>query len=371
MKKARAASLAALCLAPPVMADDGLQVNGYFSTAYAKSDSEALYRDFINDEGTFRADSIAGLQVVTPINDRTSVTLQALARPRATGDDVRLNWAYASFALNEELTFRVGRIASPLFLISDYATVAYSYPWVRPPVEMYNLIDDFGHMDGGDFLYRTRVAGVDLLAQPFFGSFNAEVDSGAQIDVRKTFGLAVAATVRDFTLRLQHSRAEISVGQNLVVSQGAGMPVVQQTLVVADEAPISYSNIGLMYDRGLFLMAEASRIEVDDDDAPNVLPIGSTETEIESAYATLGYRFGAFLPHITYAETETPTPSAISTGNAQRSTSFGLRYDFAPSTALKLEYARITPRHGTAGFFASVPSEEDVKLYSVGVAVAF
>ena len=71
-------------------------------------------------------------------------------------------------------------------------------------------------------------------------------------------------------------------------------------------------------------------------------------------YATLGYRFGKWLPHITYAtidgKASTETPGAVTGGSLpaaglnfpiaiQTSVTAGLRYEVNDSAALKFEYA--------------------------------
>jgi hypothetical protein len=130
-------------------------------------------------------------------------------------------------------------------------------------------------------------------------------------------------------------------------------------------------------------------------------PFGDTE----AYYATLGYRFGKFLPHITFAsidgEASTVQPGAI-TGTAsslpvpggsfnfpvplQTSITAGLRYEVNDSAALKVEYQVVDVEQDPAelqaanqGFnyglfntnFSQQPPQNDVGLISVALDVIF
>ncbi len=127
-------------------------------------------------------------------------------------------------------------------------------------------------------------------------------------------------------------------------------------------------------------------------------------------YATLGYRFGKWLPHLTYAtidgKASTVTPQAVSCGETggcgpgvpyetplmnfpvaiQNSITAGLRYEVNDSAALKFEYAVVDVENDPTELaeanqgvnfglfdtsFTLMPPAEKVNVFSVALDVIF
>jgi hypothetical protein len=53
---------------------------------------------------------------------------------------------------------RVGRTDLDVFLLTDSRNIGFAYPWVRPPIELYDLVP-VTNSDGIGFSYRLPVAG--------------------------------------------------------------------------------------------------------------------------------------------------------------------------------------------------------------------
>ena len=87
-------------------------------------------------------------------------------------------------------------------------------------------------------------------------------------------------------------------------------------------------------------------------------------------YATLGYRFGRFLPHVTYAQLlDDNSSSDLGTGLEQDSLTLGLRYELGAAADLKLEVERVEPQDDTRGLL--MEPTDDVNIFSVAVDVIF
>jgi hypothetical protein len=110
------------------------------------------------------------------------------------------------------------------------------------------------------------------------------------------------------------------------------------------------------YDPGRwFLMAEASRSRTDS-------LLGATR----SAYASAGLRLGSFTPYLSVARVRATSPTRdpglpgagplneglnllLATIPQQTSQALGVRWDLVTDMALKLQYDRVTPHHGSRG----------------------
>ena len=79
--------------------------------------------------------------------------------------DLEADWAFASYSFSDQVQVRIGKIKLPTFLVSDFIEVGYSYPWIRPPQEVYTG-NPITSIVGGDLLFTPRWGGVEWLIQP-------------------------------------------------------------------------------------------------------------------------------------------------------------------------------------------------------------
>ena len=123
-----------------------VKLKGFFSAAGGFTTAEQYTSTALVDplyyglgkKVTFESDSLAGLQLNAPVTDNSEVVLQIVARGRATDQitdkyELNANWAYFNYHFKDNLTIKVGRVLMPVYLLSQYADVAYAYPWVKPP----------------------------------------------------------------------------------------------------------------------------------------------------------------------------------------------------------------------------------------------
>jgi len=139
-------ALAASLVFQPVHAAE-FTSSGFGTLGYARSDQSFSFDRFISERGTFRRDSLAGVQVV--------------AEP-ATDDEDRyrasMTWAFVSWRPSNDLLFRFGKQRIPLHLYSQTNSVGASHDFARPPIEMYSLSPN-NDMTGASFARMWDVGG--------------------------------------------------------------------------------------------------------------------------------------------------------------------------------------------------------------------
>lgn len=132
-----APSLLALAIASPAMASD-LNINGFLSVGATMLDDDKVEVAGADTQGGFKQNTILGLQVSKQVNDSTSVTGQLVSRG---SDDYSTEaaWAFVTYAANDNLDLRMGRLRIPAFYYSDFLEVGYTYNSIRPAEEVYRL----------------------------------------------------------------------------------------------------------------------------------------------------------------------------------------------------------------------------------------
>jgi hypothetical protein len=132
-------------------------------------------------------DSRFGAQLTANVTSQLSAVLQLVAE-QDFSDRFRpeVEWANIKYQLTPDFDVRIGRINVPLFLVSETRKVGYSNPWIRPPVELYN-IDPLTSNDGIDLSYRLHLGEVTSILSGAYGR-----------SYRVDFPLQNSVAVRDF-----------------------------------------------------------------------------------------------------------------------------------------------------------------------------
>lgn len=362
---------------------NGINFNGFLTIGASKSDTSVDSQDgTITENIGFEQDSRVGIQVSADINPRMNITAQLIGQGRKKSYDAKFDWGYVSYAVNDKVTVRAGKLKLPTFLISDYYEVGYAYPWVRPPQEVYTS-NPITALSGVDMLYRTTIGKSDLLFQPYFGTSRGEEalipqEALGMYDVM--FDPDVAGT--DTAVYTEFS-AENFIGFNASLgteafSVRAGYletDVSVSDFNVSDEDVI-FASVGLTADWNNYVVY-SEYFEREIKGAAN-----SAFPNQKGWYATFGYRMNKFLPHITYARLEdhnNPTNVAECGGAGymcgtplkQESVTLGLRYELDTASALKFEIQNIDPGTGTRGLFMNNTVGSNVNVFNIALDVVF
>ncbi|MYM24891.1 hypothetical protein GTP46_19865 [Duganella sp. FT135W] len=320
-------------------------------------------------------DSRLGVQLGVIVDSKWSAVLQLVSeRTLRDGYAPVVEWANIQYQATPDLSLRVGRIALPLFLTGDYRKAGYALPWVRPPVEPYGAIP-LSNSDGVDVNYRWHIGDVNNVTQLSLGRTELSLAPGAHAQARGLAGLSNTTTAGALTMRASLLTADLSVDIARSLFDGfrefgaQGEALVERYELSSKRACVA--SLGFNYDPGQwFAMGEIGRMNS-----------RSYLGDKTAAYFGAGYRFGDLTPYAVYsvsranmetsvagldvrrlAAAQAVTAAQLNAGlnqllaaiPRQNSVTLGLRWDLYPNYALKFQYDRVTPLHGSTGTLINV-----------------
>ena len=101
--------------------------------------------------------------------------------------------------------------------------------------------------------------------------------------------------------------------------------------------------------------------------------MGVDKMETTTGYAMMGYRFGDFMPHVTYGHWD------VKGGWGQKDITLGLRTELTSNTALKIDVKQVKQgdkynndvEENGYGLFNKKPEEDKVLIYGVALELVF
>lgn len=390
-----APSLLALAIASPAMAND-LNINGFLSVGASMLDDNKASIAGADNQGGFKNDTVLGLQVQKQVNDSTSATGQLVSRG---SDDYSTEaaWAFVTYAANDDLDLRMGRLRIPFFQYSDFLEVGYAFNWIRPPSEVYRV--PFSSLDGVDLTQRFSSGSIDGSVQIYYGRFQGDFNTGTDVyasDYRNFAGVALTTNMGNFGTRLSYHQAEIIMDTtDTTTALGAAVGAAGAIGLVPDGVDVGTAT-GNAALAGLTGVGDASAAEdfnftgqtsqfveaaLTYDDGTYSAVMEWTALEHESSLFLddqawligVAARIGDFTPHLTYT-TEKDSFDSGKEGEIQKqlpleseqsSIIVGLRYDYDSGTALKLEIQNNDEKTALGA------DGDSATLYSVAVDVVF
>jgi predicted porin len=379
-----AAGLALALMAQGAVALEEVRINGFVTAAGTTTDADSPYNiDLARDDVRFDGrDNRLGVQVSAQINERVSATAQLIARGGPDFFDVEADWAFVGYEVSDDFEIRAGKVKIPTFLVSDYLEVGYAYPWVRPPQEVYAL-NPITSLAGVDAIWAPRIGDATLLVQPYVGtSQGTGFTTGQQEFVNPGLppadrfppaGTEVEFDAKDFVginLALQFDVATIRAGYltTEVSSPFGDDPSTPGNEALIQDDSATFASVGLTVDWNDFVLYAEYATRDQDDGAEIGFP------DQDAYYATVGYRFGPFLPTVTYAAIE-PGKDEVPWAQEQTSVAVDLRYELGSGAALKFQALSVTPEDGKVGLFDGPVTIDDASadamVYSVALDVIF
>ena len=283
--------------------DQRFRVNGYATFGITQSD-EAVSYNGVGDELNFQRFSRAGIQMSFNMNPQSSVITQLVARG-ANDYNANMEWAYYRHQFNDNYSGKIGRIRGPYYMLSEYLDVGYAVPWAQMPAETYGLLDTFANIDGIDITWDGELGDYGLQVQGVYGKTTTD-----DFIVKDIYSVAATLISDEWSARVATAGAALSTGSG---SEGRIINLADQLYGNGTGAKDgSFASISFRYDPGdILLMGEYTLSEVD----------GVTQDQ-SSMFVTAGYRFGQWVPHITYGFHE-------STDDKDRETTIPLATDLA------------------------------------------
>ncbi|BFM15253.1 hypothetical protein R50073_14360 [Maricurvus nonylphenolicus] len=326
---------------------------------------------FYDEDFSFKPETNIGLQLSADLGDGLSVVAQLTAQG-ANDFDAEIEWLYVSYDINSQLNAKAGRQRIPFYSYSDYLDVGYAYHWIRPPQDVYNL--PISSYEGVSATYSGSVGDWDTSLMGYFGAGDNDTSSLMQLDTEKAIGIVLTGSYDWLELRVAYHELDVEV-PDFFGDGTDGRP-----FSAGNEETFEYASFGAKGNFGSFFTGFEYTTSSFSETPSFPFDTGSEGTD--SWYLTAGYRVGSWTPHITFSSNETEYETNDFGGDGllpdyrdghelvRETWTLGVRYDFHPSAALKIEYtdssdessSEITADAGKAG---------EVSTIAVGVDVIF
>lgn len=274
---------------------------------------------------SFDVDSNVGLQLTGKATDWLSGTVQVLSMQRLEKHiTTEVEWAYVKLTPINGLAIRGGRMALPMFAISDSRNVGYANTWIRPPTEVYGLAM-LSRFEGVDLSYRISLGSTSLNATVLGGSTSGSPSPGSTFDAKRLKGVNVQWELPWGSLRVGHVSTKPQLG-------------------ALGEDTYTFSGIGLIVDHKN-VVAQAEYVKRESETAP-------TMVDSTGWYVLGGYRLNSVLPFVSYASTKPKgTDGALSP--EQNTISAGVRWDAFSNASIKVQLDSVNAKDGSGVSFTT------------------
>ncbi len=364
--------------------DGRVTVNAYgtFGVAIGSDSDTEMFRTIsregpaLTKDATTNFDTRVGLQLEGRLNETVGVVWQGLlSRNLEDNTAVDTKWAYLRLRPFEWLDVKLGRYLLPTYQISDQLYVGYAHPWVRVPLEVYGITEKVDHADG--ILMRALWSHREINYEFGFswGQYKDEHD-GTKVDAEpRTF--SVTASKGNLSVRGMVAHAPVEI-ENPLFNGPFGLtnvlngPGATKTYDPTGGDDIWYYNLGFIYEDAEWLaMGEALQTDLSDNHAIS---------ENRAYTLTLGRHLGDWMPYVTYSRHEIINDEPDGAGGfpfgvtrqafinnrlyGQQTTSLGVRWDFHPGYALKLQADTTRVHDGEQGLYSPAP-RGNVRAYTM------
>lgn len=281
--------LLSACVSAATIAAPTANVSGFGSLGVVTTDSEqfGFRSDFSKPDGVFDGDvdfeqtSKLGLQLDMIASPTIDAVVQVIYRDQQDYTlDSLLNLAFVRYAPSPEWSFRAGRTAFDLFLLTEYRDIDFALPWAHVPNEIYGMIPH-RFVDGGDITYSRRWRDMTMSAKVFAGeseygvtAFSTEAVIPLNLD--NIIGLALDAHSFNWDFAFNHTRLKfdnqqvspLANGLAMLNQQVPGIEVIWPTAgIIAEHVDVNnregrYTSVGGQYRFGtVTVMSELAHID--------------------------------------------------------------------------------------------------------------
>ena len=189
--------------------------SGFLSLSAVKLDEKGFSLSGIDHTLSFDNDTILGGQLSAEFTSSLSVTGQVVARgfalDNSTNYQPTLDWLYLTYDVTPELRVRLGRLATPFYSVSEYFEIGAAYPWVRPPLDVYEpAMSPIKNFNGVSVVLRTNWNDWYVLSQLFTGQEENKT-AVYDINIHRVSGLNFSFSKHYFSLRIASILANVSL----------------------------------------------------------------------------------------------------------------------------------------------------------------
>lgn len=320
-------------------------------------------------------DSLIAGQVAVRITPELSAVVQVVAEQNYDGTyKPHVEWANVKYQFTPDLSVRIGRVELPTFLFSDTRKVGYTFPWVRPPVEVYSLLP-ITASDGGGFSYRLSFGDLINTTQgSYVQSDTPQPDNRGTAKARNSINVSDTIEYKSLTFRVSYQHAHLTIASldgfldTFSMFGPQGIDITDK--YTSDGKPVVTEVVGASYDPGRwFVISEWAHTR-----------LNSFLGENTGWYASGGYRAGQFTPYVTYSHESAesnfdpgltlaalpPSVAGFAAGlnaglnallqssPAQGTVSLGARWDCAKNVDLKIQFDHTRIGAGSDGTLINI-----------------
>lgn len=387
--------------------------SGFASVGAGKTNRDGMNFMNYDDHWSFDADSVVGLHFQGDLLPHLSFTGQLVAQGFHANDtddyQPEVDWLFLGYQWTPTLRMRVGRMRTPHYLYSESVNTGYSYPWARPPSNVYTFfLTPFYNFDGIDFTWNGDLGHLELDIQVFAGVMDGEYDEleiqaepvgGANLTLRgEQWLLRYGLIVNDTDIHSPGWQPYQAAFQQLASLTGDAVFEEAAGAFEAENEPYAYHALAGQWEEGNWtLIAEGYHISNRGDGFANTS---------KGWYTSIVYHIGNWSPYVTTGsydnilnedaiaalESSYATYPAGSLGlpaellrtgtieafksfrSKQRTWTVGTRYDVLPNTCIKAEVEYFDFQAGTTGLMIPSPGAKrpgDALLVSFVIDVVF
>lgn len=409
--------LGALAVSPAASVE--VSLSGFGTLGYSLSNQAFAYDRFIVNSGTFRRDSVIGLQMDANFGDGFAATVQVKGAPSSIDDrqyQSSVAWAFLAYRPTNDWLIRVGRQRMPLYLHSANFDVGVTYDFARLPTEMYSISPN-NEIDGLSFTKSWSIDDSETTLDGFWGQTNADVRLWSRYDAppllrsgpmfrRLSFeggGLVLSHKRNGSTYRIGYGSVMVRARDGNAVPvtfpfvntvfPGVGYYKVDDTLPGPEIPTVDRFRItSIILGTDLEL---ASGYRIVGEFARTLVPSTALSTESTRGYVSLLKRAGNWTPYVTLAflKSSSRTMSLYKKVNNstvpgfvpaadkinfsqragadqilafdQRSLAVGASYALSPTSKIKAELMRV--RIGEVSSLVDAPPGTDVRNKGINV----
>lgn len=297
---------------------------------------EILTADFYDvgqydNDITFNAESILALQAIVDLNSKFKITAQIVAKG-VDDFEPEFDWYYLTYQATDNLTLMAGRRNIPMYYFSEYSEVGYAYPWMRPPSNLYWW--QITQFNGVNAMYSFEFGEYSNTVTFFYGNEYSD-DNVEMLYYDKLYG-GSARTVNEIWTDIAGFNWNIS-GNNFDVrfvyfQNDRDRETIQQDGSIDPFEPFSqtFMGVGGSVDiQNFTVLFDWNLVDYDDD-------LG---TEFPTYLVSLVYNMGDYQPYIVYSKADHER-AKVPTEDLEEHyiMGYGLRYNFLPNAALKVQY---------------------------------
>jgi hypothetical protein len=346
-----------------------------------------------DDSLSFEQQSLIALRADYSMSDNISLVGQAIGHSADTRDS-GIQWLYINYRASNNLAFKLGRQRIPFFTYSDVIDVGFAYPWISPPLQVYTDYV-FSEFDGISSRYDFINKSISGTFTAYYGVFDGDIFVAAdrrKADVEYVTGVVAQATWLGLDFSAAYHEGDVKVDNPELAPfinslQQLGFNSSASALGIDGAA--TFAKLGVAYETfDYFIRTEWTQIDSEIHFVPKV----------SAAYVSAGYHFSDILLHATYASSTAkykefpneipvgvaPQLDALAFGyqqvvnalpiDALDSLTFGARYDYSTSIAIKAELSFLDAEEGDRAFFDAIPNDSGIRhstLYQIALEWVF